>query len=121
MPKSLSTGVVAYIVKVAENPGWSSPVYLHRNRAENQRKFSAGIGLTPNIIRCRITRIAAQAVSTDQFGGCTVKRAITDLRLQGRYIYGQTKVGRRPVTVRVPRWLMRYTPRWQVVTERRTP
>ena len=119
MPKS--TGVVAYSVKVAENPGWSSPIYLHRNRAEQQRKFEARIGLTPTITRCRVTHVAAQTVSTDQFGGCTVKRAITGLCLRGRYIYGQTKVGRRPVTVRVPRWLMGYTPRWQVVAERRNP
>ena len=119
MPKS--TGVVAYIVKVAENPGWSSPIYLHRNRAEQQRKFEARIGLTPTITRCRVTRIAAQTVSTDQFGGCTVKRAITDLRLRGRYIYGQTKVGGRLVMVRVPRRLTGHTPRWRVVNERRNP
>jgi hypothetical protein len=121
MPKSLSTGVVAYIVKVAENSRWSSPVYLYRNRAEQERESQARIGLTPTITRCRVTHVAAQTVSTDQFGGCTVKRAITGLCLRGRYIYGQTKVGGRLVMVRVPRRLTRYPPRWRVVNERRNP
>ncbi len=108
-------GIPAYGVLIAENPRWSSPVYLHRELAEAEVDQARQRRVTPQIKSIQVEQIAAQTVSTDQFGGCTVKRTVSRLRRRGAFIYGQVTVRQRALQVRVPRQHDGHTSLWRVV------
>ncbi len=114
---TIAKGVKAYQIRLDEHPPWFSPIYLYRELAERECQAHMRLGDMGRVVECRVTHVPSQLVSTDKYGGCTQRRAVSDLcygRCKGQpVIYGRIQYHRRSVMVVLPRHWTGHEPLWR--------